>query len=260
MDQLQQEWAEIVSDAQAQVDDPEDWHDEVTLPVFESATSWDDYVALYALFVQGQLTSSPGQYGPLADESQSIVEDLLELNRRSILTQCSQPGMMETATRQRAFVNCLLRTDGVISIERLVHRLRQEHEHLVFQLVDSNGRIVSNLKSISKPRAKPVVALDYQLVRGEPPADDELVCFADYATNAWLPLSVHYKSSAWQVPTRMELGLVHWIDEFVHFHVGFDKVLPLDKVVALQVYNRHFGATDLLPRLLTIIDASSTSE
>jgi hypothetical protein len=82
---------------------------EETEAAWAHATTFDEVCELTAQYVDGRTPYSPWYRGPLDEESNPLVPYLVGLCESGFATVSSQPGVMDTNYRQRAFV------DGIAS-------------------------------------------------------------------------------------------------------------------------------------------------
>lgn len=71
---------------------------------WEDAVTFQDLVTVNIRFVQGELLRSPTYGGPVGSETGEIVEALVILNQRGLLTTGSQPAVSDGHYQQRAWV------------------------------------------------------------------------------------------------------------------------------------------------------------
>lgn len=65
------------------------------MPSFPIFQSWKEIIDFYQKFLSGKIESCPTHGGPLEEESQVIKAQLLAINRLSVLTIDSQPGLLK---------------------------------------------------------------------------------------------------------------------------------------------------------------------
>lgn len=71
---------------------------------WSAAVTLSDLGDLTARYLSGEADESPTYLGPPDPETAEILEPLLALNRSGLVTDQSQPGLIEDGWRQRAFV------------------------------------------------------------------------------------------------------------------------------------------------------------
>lgn len=76
---------------------------------WKAARSFGDLCDTMTAFCRGEIFDTPIHGGPLEDESDSIRDELILLNKSGLLTTCSQPGMMiSNEYWQRAFLTAFI--------------------------------------------------------------------------------------------------------------------------------------------------------
>ena len=55
-------------------------------------------------FLKGKMCGTNYHYGPLSKESKKIKNELIKMNELGFITTCSQPGELETNSKQRGYV------------------------------------------------------------------------------------------------------------------------------------------------------------
>ena len=85
----------------------------VTVDAWYDIESFADLAHTMIGFLEGTVAETPTHGGPLDPESINITHDLVELTRRGLITDGSQPGLISPTLRQRACVDLLTRNVSV---------------------------------------------------------------------------------------------------------------------------------------------------
>jgi hypothetical protein len=88
--------------------------------LWQKASSLTELCELSAQFIEGKIKFCPTYCAENVDEeSAPLTDHLAALNRAGLLTNCSQPGMDQGHSKQRAFVTGLASEELAVRIERL---------------------------------------------------------------------------------------------------------------------------------------------
>lgn len=85
-----------------------------------AARSLDDLARATIAFLRGELDSTPTHGGPPNPETGPLLETLVSLNEAGFVTMDSQPGVVDDAGAQRAYVEGLCFEE---TVDRVVHGL-----------------------------------------------------------------------------------------------------------------------------------------
>jgi hypothetical protein len=108
-----------------------DFEEEMQLPTIQT---YEDILAYYKDLLTGKLTDSPG--GPLDEETIDILPYLLKINSYGVVSVCSQPGLDDEVTKQRAFItfyitselynNIKSKLDSLVLLDFSIHAYKYE--------------------------------------------------------------------------------------------------------------------------------------
>lgn len=178
-------------------------------PLFDHIQNFADLIAIYILYIRGEIPSSPNYGGPLDLETGILVKKLVKMiGKYQCISLDSQPGICNEYVRQRGYIELLMERSNP-NLPKFMKSI-QNDEHLACTIQFQNNsqlnfsNILDRFKNAKydKPQGKLEYNYNDEIRYDHPPDDQTLVASNQGSDKVMLPATAIFEDGGWYMHAK----------------------------------------------------------